>query len=110
MYATWDCSVNVPRTRVISISGGEIDMEVPTPLTTLASLAPRPQNTSVEAQEPTKLSTFLKPKGGYVRWVFVNILALPRHMTGLAGSLFVKVIGAPGAPANSTNLNRFPCV
>lgn len=102
VYASWDCSVNVPRTRVVSISGGEIDLEVPTPLTSLSSLAPRPQNISMETPSPQKLSYFLKPKGGYLRWIFVNIFALPRHVMSLvswaAGS-------SPSPDGNSTSTN-----
>lgn len=103
--ASWDCSVNVPRTRVVSISGGEIDMEVPTPLTSLMGLAPRPQNTSMEQPEPQKLSTFLKPKGGYVRWFFVNIFALPRYVTGLADRLFQWTMGPKAATVSHATSN-----
>lgn len=106
VYASWDCSVNVMRTRVVSISGGEIDMEVPTPLTSLASLAPRPQNASMEAPEPKKLSSFLKPKGGYVRWVFFTIMALPRYASGFAQFLYETVMGSPViVDTNNTSIN-----
>ena len=93
VHAAWDCSVNVPRTRVVSISGGEIDMEVPTPITSLAALAPRPQNISAEMPVPRTLSSFFRPEGGYVRWLFRTIFFLPRYVVGLADSLFQRVMG-----------------
>jgi hypothetical protein len=79
-------------------------MEVPAPLTSLSSLAPRPQNISAEAPEPQKLSTFLKPKGGYARWVLVKILALPRLGMSLVEGLYTWAVGTPvPLPPPATN-------
>ena len=55
---------------------GEIDKQVHSALTHLDGIAPVPHNVSAELPTPVKIGMLLKPKGGYVRYIFTTLWAL----------------------------------
>lgn len=48
-------------------------MQVPSELTHLQVIAPRPHNTSAELPTPIKIRDLVRPKGGWVRYIFKNL-------------------------------------
>eukprot|EP00602_Paraphysomonas_sp_CaronLab_P008051 CAMPEP_0185036204 /NCGR_PEP_ID=MMETSP1103-20130426/28813_1 /TAXON_ID=36769 /ORGANISM="Paraphysomonas bandaiensis, Strain Caron Lab Isolate" /LENGTH=913 /DNA_ID=CAMNT_0027573657 /DNA_START=100 /DNA_END=2838 /DNA_ORIENTATION=- len=74
--ADWSCVSCIERVRIISITGGEVDMQVPSTLTHLHSISPLPHNNSAKLPTPVKIGSLLKPKGGWVRYIFTSVYRL----------------------------------
>jgi hypothetical protein len=100
--ANWDCPVCPRHTRLVSVSGGDIDILVNPTLTRLEIIAPIPKNITVNrvVQSAPILSTIIKP----VQFVSTYLLKFSFKFfdfilysyDGVTGMLF---------PNNSTNIN-----
>eukprot|EP01038_Epipyxis_sp_PR26KG_P004655 gene4655-6542_t len=92
----------VPHTRLLSITGGEIDLEVDPELTNLFELAPRPRNSTLIAEsKPTKSKTLGLP--AKLASIAFETFASPVKLIVQSAYQIVKMVSGNGKSVNSNN-------